>query len=102
MSQELTQEEWSAWLGDMPMPEGATMDMMWAARAALAQMKGVDDAVEGLAQFQEIKAKWMPRYEETKRDRYKNKEGEAAYRTLCSIMKSIDEIIEFYRENING
>lgn len=80
------------WLGDMPMPEEATDEMMMAAAHAIEEMERKDEAIEGITFFTEI----------LERDKKKLAEAEGygdteACDTLNSIMKTTNEIIDKYR-----
>jgi predicted RNA binding protein with dsRBD fold (UPF0201 family) len=89
---EVTPYQWAMWLGDMPMPEGATRDMMMAAVEAIDEMERRDEAIEGITTFSEF----------LKRDKQRLKEAEEwqdteKMETLKSIIKTEKEIINTYR-----
>ncbi len=47
-------EKWSLWLGNMPMPEDANEEMMWAAYDAIQEMERRDEAVRDIAFFSKM------------------------------------------------
>ncbi len=87
---EVSEFIWRLWLGDMPMPEGATREMMEAAIEAVERIDRQDEAVEGL----EYHTKSLAHYEERLKEA--RSKGEDT-KTLESIVKTTNEIIETYR-----
>lgn len=83
----LKQEHWSYYLGDMPMPPDATVEMMWAAYDAMEQMKEVDDTLKEIELFTKMRDDYINYHE--------NADGSDA-------VKWYNEIIEFYTEKLNG
>lgn len=95
----VTEEHWKDWLGDMPMPEGATSDMMYAAYDALKEIEDREEDLKMLQWYQESKINY-----EKKIEFWKTKTNEPDYHTklatLENIMKLIDEGIELLRERL--
>lgn len=88
-------ERWARWLGEMPMPEGATEEMMWAAFDAVQQMERQEEAITGIAFFTEFLEKNEKRLWEA--EQFGDTE---ACETLKSIIKTTKEIIETYRNRL--
>lgn len=87
MSSLVTQEYWTDMLGDMPMPEGATPEMVWAAIEAMQQLDEIDEALKNVKTYQKM------------RDYYVNSHGGIED---SDAVKWYDEIIDFYRGKLNG
>ena len=49
----VSHDRWSFWLGDMPMPDGATDEMMWAAYEALNTIQCQEEAIQGISSCME-------------------------------------------------
>lgn len=100
-SSPVTPYHWSMWLGDMPMPEGATFDEMMAAYDAVKKIEDKDYAVEQLKWYEDSWRRYLPRYEAAKAVKDEGDEFLEKFNTLESIMKLIKEGIEMMRERIN-
>jgi len=87
------------WLGDMPMPEGATVDMMWAAYDALQEIEDRDEAIRMIAWYEDSKSKWEREYEYWK-DKKDLPQYASKMKHIPEILKLIDEGIELYREKL--
>ena len=85
MSSSVSEEYWCSYLGDMPMPEDATMEMFWAARGALDSMEYLEETLDNIKTFERIESF------------YQNK-GEKSIDGL----KWAREILDFYRGELNG
>jgi len=83
----VTPEHWKEVLGDMPMPEGATPEMMWAAIDAISEMNEIDETLQNIALYQGMRDDWIKRHDGST-------EGEA--------VRLYNEIIDFYRGKLNG
>jgi len=101
MTSLVTPEYWKMWLGDMPMPEDATTDMMWAAHDAMQEFEARDEDIRMINWYEESKKHyvkkrefWLPR---TNEPDYVDK-----LRIYDNILEQIDEGIEFLREQLNG
>lgn len=92
MRREITPEYWSIWCGDMPMPEGATYDMMMAAYDAIKAMERQEEAIEGIATFSDYLERDKARLKEAKEWGDVDK-----YEVLENIIKTEKSIIETYR-----
>lgn len=90
----IKEEHWREVLGNMPMPPDATVEMMWAAYDALHQMDEVEEALKELPYHEGMREHYQTRLN-TETDPQKRA-------TLISILKSCDEIIDFYREKLHG
>lgn len=85
------EDSWGFWLGDMPMPEGATREMMWAAVDALAEIEKKEDAAEGIAFHSKSLTHYEQRLAELKA------KGEPT-ETVENIIEITEEILNTYRE----
>lgn len=92
---EVTPFIWSVWLGDMPMPEGATREMMDAALEAVNELERRDEAADGILYH----TKTLEHYEKRLTEAIDN--GEPT-ETLQSIVKTTKEIIETYQGWLYG
>lgn len=95
----VTKEHWQDWLGDMPMPEGATAEMMYAAYDALKEIEQREEDLKTLEWYQESREHYVKKIEF-----WKTKTNEPDYHeklaTLENILRLIDEGIELMRERL--
>ena len=83
----LREEHWRYYLGEMPMPPDATVEMMWAAYDAMQQMEEVDYVLKEIETFTNMRDDYL--------SYHTNAEQSDA-------VKWYNEIIDFYREKLNG
>lgn len=97
----VTQEYWESWLGDMPKPEDATVDMMWAAYEAVKKFEDEEEDVKMIAWYTESKEEYIGRRELllTKTNKPDFAEKLAMY---DSILELIDEGLEILKERLYG
>lgn len=95
----VSKEEWSLWFGDMPYPEGATHDMLMAARDAL---EAIEEKEEDLRLLQ-----WWQKQKEDYEEKIKNwklRIGEPDYHKKLALLEEnlrlIEEGIELVRERL--
>lgn len=81
------EEHWKYYLGDMPMPPDATVEMMWAAIEAIEKMDEVEKTLKEIETFTKMRDDYI----------YYNKNAEGS-----DAVKWYNEIIDFYREKLNG
>lgn len=103
----VTEDHWRERVGQFPMPEGATAEMLWAAEDALRDMSELDEAVKGMGEIQEIRDKWAVRLENARiQVEVINRDADwgdrEKYDRLKTLVDSLDEIIEIYKERLNG
>lgn len=87
---EVTPFIWSIWLGEMPMPDGATHEMMDAAIGAMNELERKEEAAEGIMYHSKSLEHYENRLQEVQ------SKGEDT-KTLESIVKTTKEIIETYQ-----
>lgn len=101
MSSPVTPEHWSFWLGEMPMPEGATHAEMMAAYDAIKKIEDRDWDVEQLKWYEDSWRYYLPRFQAAEKHKDEHPDMLEKYKTLESIMKLIKEGIEMFRERLS-
>lgn len=101
MSRLVTPDHWQLWLGDMPMPEDATLEMMYAAYDAMTEFENKDEDFKMLAWHQESKEVYTKRREFWVKRTHEPDYAEKL-ETYDSILNLIDEGIQLLTERING
>lgn len=96
----VNEEHWKFWLGDMPMPEGATFEMMWAARDVIDNISDIEYALEMIQEYSAIEKDWQPRWVYVQKQRHLGGKHEEEYQNVKKIIQAIKEIIEFHRERL--
>jgi hypothetical protein len=95
----VSKEEWRLWFGDMPYPEGATHEMLIAARDALETIEEKEEDLRLLQWWQKQKKDY-----EVKIADWKTRTNEPNYyerlRVLEENLKLIDEGIEVMLERL--
>ena len=86
------------WLGDMPMPEGATSEMMWAAYEEIQKIESRDYAVEQLAWYEGMWRKLLKRYKELEAN--DDDESREKLVHVKESIKLVKEGIEMFREEL--
>ena len=99
MSTPASEERWKSLLGNVPMPEGATNEMMWAARDAIEEMDEREEVVAMMKIHEESKK----HYEELC-DFWEGKKGDPQYTEKITIYRTalrlVEETLELYRERL--
>lgn len=58
----VTPVHWEFWMGDKPMPEGCTREMMFAMYDAIKKIEDRDYALEQVKFYEGLFREWLPRY----------------------------------------
>ena len=102
MASLVTKEHWEFWLGNMPMPEGATTEMMWAARDALDKIEDREEDLKMITWYRESQEAYL----EKRKFWVANKKDEPDYAEKLalydSILGTIQEGIDFLMERLNN
>lgn len=102
MTSYVTEDHWREYLGDNPMPEDATAEMLWAAQDALEEMEDRDNLLKRITFYENEWRKEIKLYRTAREERGIGTEYEQKYQKIETKLKSLKEIIELYRELLNG
>ena len=100
MSSPVTPDHWRERLGDMPMPENATAEMMWAAEDAVYDMDSIEQTLKDIKEFENIWRIWLPRYRAANEQKHLNEAHRKEFENIEDIMRSLKTIIELYRKQL--
>jgi hypothetical protein len=103
MDAPITKEYWQYYFPNTEMPEGSTYESLNAAIEFMESEDTIEEALKNIKIFTDLRDKFYGnRYKAAYETRHLNAEHEKEYQTVIFAIKQYNEIIEIYKERLNG
>lgn len=94
----VSEERWKGWMGDMPMPEGCTSEMMWVMYDTIKRIEDKEYAAEQIEFYESLWRKNIRAYTLLEKHKDEDEVFMIDYKNMLEVMKLIKEGIVFYRK----